>query len=72
MVDDEHVMEKEHLRLEKAEKRTPVIALDQVERQGLPAFMQEIESQLIQEALALNGENISRAAAQLGIKRQTL
>lgn len=38
----------------------------------LPETLSEIEKQIIDEALNLNDNNISRAARELGIKRQTL
>lgn len=71
MVDNEHVLDGDHIRIERTSGRT-LHGLEQVEKQGLPAYIDEVESLLVREALAIHGGNISRAAAQLGIKRQTL
>ena len=71
MVENEHVLEADHLRIERPSDRT-LLGLEQVEKQGLPAYLESLESGLIREALAVNGGNVSRAAAQLGIRRQTL
>lgn len=71
MVENEHVLEADHLRIERPSDRT-LLGLEQVEKQGLPAYLESLESGLIREALAVNGGNVSRAAVQLGIRRQTL
>ena len=39
---------------------------------GLELFLEKVEREIIEEALAVNGRNISRTAAYLKIKRQTL
>ncbi len=71
MADDEHVLTQEHLRIEKT---TPASAVDygKAVELGLPGYMQQIEEYLIRQAMLSNGNNISHAAKQLGLKRQTL
>ena len=39
---------------------------------GLELFLEKVEREIIEEALAVNGRNISHTAAYLKIKRQTL
>jgi arginine utilization regulatory protein len=71
MADNEHVLTAEHLNIEKNVSSSFVEYGKAVEL-GLPEYLLQIEDRLIQQALFSNGNNISRAAKQLGIKRQTL
>lgn len=71
MADNEHVLTAEHLNIEKNVSSSFVEYGKAVEL-GLSEYLQQIEDRLIQQALFSNGNNISRAAKQLGIKRQTL
>lgn len=71
MADDEHVLTGEHLRIEKS-TTTSAIEYGKAVELGLSDYMKQIEDHLIQQAMLSNGNNISHAAKQLGIKRQTL
>ena len=71
MADDEHVLTGEHLRVEKRTV-TSTVEYGKAVELGLSGYMQQIENHLIRQAMLSNGSNISRAAKQLGLKRQTL
>ncbi len=71
MADDEHVLTEEHLRIEKGQG-TSSLEYGKAVELGLPGYMQLIENQLIRQAMLSNGNNISHAARQLGLRRQTL
>ncbi|NLT47531.1 MAG: sigma 54-interacting transcriptional regulator, partial [Clostridiales bacterium] len=71
MADDEHVLTGEHLRIEKS-TTTSAIEYGKAVELGLSDYIKQIEDHLIQQAMLSNGNNISHAAKQLGIKRQTL
>ena len=71
MTDDEHVLSADHLSI----KTNPGVAGEEFERvleSGLPDYLQEVEKRLIEQAMLSNGGNISRAAKELGITRQSL
>ncbi|GAB1477368.1 sigma-54-dependent Fis family transcriptional regulator [Bacillota bacterium] len=71
MTDDEHLLSKEHLRINKK----PGLSGDDFERaleSGLPLYLQNVENRLIEQAMVSSGGNISRAAKELGITRQAL
>lgn len=71
MIDNEHVLTEEHLNIVKDTDYTQV-SLEKAKQLGLNNYLELIQSQLIEQALAVNDGNISKAAVQLGIKRQTL
>ena len=71
MAENEHVLTAEHLNIEKS-VNSSFIEYGKAVELGLPDYLQQIENRLIQQALLSSGNNISRAAQQLGIKRQTL
>ncbi len=71
MIEDEHVLDDDHLTIEK-DQRKRTASLEEVAELGLNNYMSMIESHLIDEAMSMNQGNISKAAKQLGIKRQTL
>lgn len=71
MIENEHVMTEEHLPIAKREVEL-ALGLERMKETGMPAYLDSLENQLIEEALILCGGNISRAADLLKIKRQTL
>ncbi len=71
MADDEHVLTAEHLSIDKGYD-TSAVEYGKAVEAGLPEYLEQIESRLIQQAILSNGNNISRAAKELGLKRQTL
>lgn len=71
MADDEHVLTDDHISL----KVMPLNDFEDYTRVleiGLPEYTRKIEKRLIDKAMALNEDNISRAAKGLGISRQNL
>ena len=71
MIEEEHVLDDEHLTIDRDNKKKPA-SLEEVTELGLNNYLSMIESHLIDEAMSINQGNISKAAKQLGIKRQTL
>ena len=75
MTDGEHVLTEEHLLMDQTNV-TPFLAgktdLHLATELGLDAYLASLEQLLIQEAMEVCNGNISKAAARLGIKRQTL
>lgn len=75
MTDGEHVLTVEHLLIDQTNV-TPFLAgktdLHLATELGLDAYLASLEQLLIQEAMEVCNGNISKAAARLGIKRQTL
>lgn len=68
---DEHVLKPEHLpQLFSTEKEA--LLTERFSEQGLEQTLSEIEKEQLEKALRKHGGNISQAAAQLKIKRQTL
>ena len=53
-------------------RKMPAVPVSDLTRFTLPERLQRIEAGLIQDALDRNNGNISRTAAELGIKRQGL
>ena len=72
MADNEHVLTAEHLSIEKSTGGTSFVEYGRAVELGLSSYLQQIEKNLIEQALISNGGNISHAARQLNIKRQTL
>lgn len=73
MTDGEHVLTEKHLLIN--ETILPPLGDSSYQKAseiGLDAYIELIEQHLIREAMEANNENISRAASQLGLKRQTL
>ncbi|MDO4553490.1 MAG: sigma 54-interacting transcriptional regulator, partial [Bacillota bacterium] len=71
MVTEEHVLTAEHLSMEE-EGTAAGGDYEKARRQGLEAYLDGVERALIEAAMKESRGNISRAAAALGIKRQTL
>ena len=71
MAGDEHVLTEEHLYIEK-NTVTGSAEYELASQMGLYDYLKQIEDHLIKQAMISNGGNISCAARQLGIKRQTL
>ena len=71
MADDEHILTDQHITIKDC-------SLDNFEEYGraldlgFPEFMWSMERKLIEQAMLLNQNNISRAAKELGISRQAL
>ncbi|MCR2042873.1 sigma-54 interaction domain-containing protein [Anaerosalibacter massiliensis] len=75
ILDDEHVLKKEHfISTKRILESNPKTNLFKYIDEGkvLPELMNDIEKKIIVEALSKNENNISKAARNLGIKRQTL
>ena len=71
MADGEHVLTEAHLPVLK-KASTSFGDYEKVTEIGLDAYLSEIEDRLISSAMDENQGNVSRAAARLGIKRQSL
>lgn len=71
MTEGEHVLSAEHLDIDKS-KENSGIGMSKARELGLVKYIELVERQMIKDALEANGGNITRAASQLGIKRQTL
>jgi arginine utilization regulatory protein len=74
MADDGHVLKGEDIRIPESHRYTETAAnraFDSSE-ETLDIYLENIEVEIIQETLKLNGGNISKTAATLGMKRQTL
>lgn len=71
---DEHVLKKEHFPSYIIEESTEIIDIkDKINLENsLPEIISEIEKKLIIRALKSTGNNITKAANKLNIKRQTL
>ncbi|KPU28031.1 ATPase AAA [Caloranaerobacter sp. TR13] len=71
---DEHVLKKEHFPSYVIEENTEIIDIkDKINLENsLPEIISEIEKNLIMYALKSTGNNITKAANKLNIKRQTL
>lgn len=76
LVGDEHVLSKEHLPAYYEEllsygfKLEPRMQVDLSE--GLSTYIEDVEKQLIERELALNGNNVTKTAETLKISRQNL
>lgn len=71
MSDSEHILTEEHLSIPRPQR--PVYGdYARALELGIDRYLEEMETRLILTALEENHGNISRAAAQLGIKRQGL
>ncbi|MDO5095916.1 MAG: sigma 54-interacting transcriptional regulator [Peptostreptococcaceae bacterium] len=73
MVDDEHVLLPEMLAMPNLSESS-AHHYDEVDLQeiGLDDYLQKIEKELIEKKMQKNRDNITQAARELGIKRQTL
>lgn len=71
MADDEHVLTAEHLSIKRSDDSN-MGEYHEVLKSSLPEYLENIEKRFIKRALQSNGGNISRAAKELGISRQTL
>ncbi len=71
MADSERVLTEAHLPILKA-KAVPSGDYQKATELGLDGYLEEIENRLILAAMEENQGNVSRAAARLGIKRQSL
>ncbi len=73
MVDDEHVLLPEMLAMPNLSESS-AHHYDEVDIQaiGLDDYLQKIEKELIEKKMQKNRDNITQAAKELGIKRQTL
>lgn len=69
--DREHVLTEKHIRIQEAYHETGSSGFDP-ERESLGQYLSRLEGEAVRETMAAWGGNISRAARQLGIKRQTL
>lgn len=73
--EDEHVLKKEHFASNRniicSKPRTNLFKVID-EGKALPELMEDVEKKIIIQGLAGNNNNISQAARELGIKRQTL
>lgn len=71
MVDDENVLTEKHISINCEEKSLLMESYDYKEM-GLDEHLEKLEKKLIKAALNDNNHNISKAAQQLNLKRQTL
>lgn len=73
MIDDEHVLSDGMLDLHETEALSVRGVLEpDLEKIGLDAYLEMLEKNIIAQKMQKNGDNISRTAQDLGIKRQTL
>jgi len=71
MTEGEHVLDGKHLDIAE-NKGSSRVSLDKTMKSGLVGYLESVERQMILDAMSSHGGNITRAAGQLGIKRQTL
>ncbi len=71
---DEHVLKKEHFPSYIVEESMGTVDIKDIIKleNSLPEIISEIEKKLIIHALKLTGNNITKAANKLNIRRQTL
>ena len=69
--DDEHALQAHHLVVNRR-KAMAQQEIYEIKDEGLDSYLQRIERSLIENALVVEGGNISKAAERLKIKRQTL
>ena len=72
MGDNEHVLTEKNLAMPTAARKGRIPAPEYEKSIPLDKYMDELEAKIIKSALIEAGGNISRAAEQLQIKRQTL
>ncbi|MCB6993094.1 sigma 54-interacting transcriptional regulator [bacterium 210820-DFI.6.37] len=71
LADKEHVLTEKHIQIQAAYHEKSGSDYDP-EKESLDRYLARIENDLIRDAMAQCGGNISKAAGRLGIKRQTL
>lgn len=72
LADKEHVLTEKQIQLQEAYRDDSGTSDYNPEQETLDEHLGKLEKHIIKTAMADNGNNVSRAAAQLGIKRQTL
>ena len=74
MIDDEHVINENNILLPETDNCFVGATAKQIDisKKNLNQILEEIEMSLIMDSLKRNSLNISKAANELGIKRQTL
>ena len=74
MIDDEHVINENNILLPETDNSFVGATAKQIDisKKNLNQILEEIEMSLIMDSLKRNSLNISKAANELGIKRQTL
>ncbi len=73
MAEDGDLISEEHLELPvKSKIENKIVTATALGNQGLEKYMDNIERELILEAVENSGRHLSKAARQLGLKRQTL
>ncbi|SHJ87176.1 sigma-54 interaction domain-containing protein [Tepidibacter formicigenes] len=72
MIDDEHVLSYDNLPIYDSDTVNDIQNIEISEKSDLDKTLKSIEIKFIKKALYDNNGNITRAAKQLGIKRQTL
>lgn len=71
MVEEGHVLQEYHLSIRKS-KNSNSPEFEKMKETGLPGYMDSIEKELLFRAMEQNRGNISKAASNLGISRQSL
>lgn len=72
LADREHVLTEQQVQIQDSYSETPTYGDYEPESMPLNQYLSDLEQQIIGNIMAQNGENISKAAEQLGMKRQTL
>lgn len=73
LTDDGKVLDEDNIEINPIRNRKSVVQSDyDPKKEGLPDYMGKLEKSILKDTLATERGNISKAAAVLGIKRQTL
>lgn len=72
MVEDEHILTKNHLIIERIGRVVKEQGINEIGKKGIDDYLKNLEKEIVSNALEKNDYNITKTAQSLKIKRQTL